>query len=70
MSAGADDYIRRPLEPARAALVRGSAPAGGTLIKYIGSKRLLVPTIVRALTAGRTRTARDLFSGTSRVVHA
>jgi adenine-specific DNA-methyltransferase len=29
-----------------------------------------VPTIVRALTAGRARTALDLFSGTSRVGHA
>ncbi len=40
------------------------------MIKYIGSKRLLVPQIVRALTHDRPRTALDLFSGTSRVGHA
>src|SRR5262245_14454893 len=40
------------------------------LIKYIGSKRLLVPQIVRALMDGAPRTALDLFSGTSRVGHA
>lgn len=41
------------------------------MIKYIGSKRLLVPRIVdiaRALP--RTRSAIDLFSGTARVGHA
>ena len=40
------------------------------MIKYIGSKRLLVPQIVRALVEERPRTALDLFSGTSRVGHA
>ncbi len=41
------------------------------LIKYLGSKRTLVPAIVEAV--GRCREARsviDLFSGTSRVGHA
>lgn len=42
------------------------------MIKYIGSKRLLVPRIVEAVLGGRerARTALDLFSGTSRVGHA
>jgi adenine-specific DNA-methyltransferase len=40
------------------------------LIKYIGSKRLLVPHLVRVLMEGAPRTALDLFSGTSRVGHA
>jgi adenine-specific DNA-methyltransferase len=40
------------------------------LIKYIGSKRLLVPRLVRALLRGSPRSALDLFSGTSRVGHA
>ena len=40
------------------------------LIKYIGSKRLLVPRLVRVLMEGAPRTALDLFSGTSRVGHA
>jgi adenine-specific DNA-methyltransferase len=40
------------------------------LIKYIGSKRLLVPRIVSAVMEGAPRTALDLFSGTSRVGHA
>jgi adenine-specific DNA-methyltransferase len=40
------------------------------LIKYIGSKRLLVPRLVQALMAGAPRSALDLFSGTSRVGHA
>ncbi len=43
------------------------------MIKYIGSKRRLAPTIVRsclALTGGRPGVALDLFSGTSRVGHA
>jgi adenine-specific DNA-methyltransferase len=40
------------------------------LIKYIGSKRLLIPRLVRALVDGAPRTALDLFSGTSRVGHA
>jgi adenine-specific DNA-methyltransferase len=60
-----DDYIRpRPVDPRHA--------AGGTLIKYIGSKRLLVPRIVHAVFGDGEppRTALDLFSGTSRVGHA
>ena len=43
---------------------------GGHLIKYIGSKRLLLPRLLGALMAGAPRTALDLFSGTSRVGHA
>ena len=40
------------------------------MIKYLGSKRLLLPRLVSALTAGGARSALDLFSGTSRVGHA
>jgi len=40
------------------------------VIKYLGSKRLLLPRIVAAVTAGEARTALDLFSGTSRVGQA
>lgn len=41
------------------------------VIKYLGSKRLLVPAIVAAVRAfGDVRTAVDLFSGTSRVARA
>ncbi|MFW6050976.1 MAG: DNA adenine methylase [Myxococcota bacterium] len=40
------------------------------MIKYIGSKRLLLPPIVAGVTALGARTALDLFSGTSRVGHA
>lgn len=41
------------------------------MIKYIGSKRLLVPRIVAAVEACKgARTVIDLFSGTSRVGHA
>lgn len=41
------------------------------MIKYLGSKRVLVPRIVAALTAlPRVRSVLDLFSGTSRVGHA
>ena len=40
------------------------------LIKYIGSKRLLVPRLTTVLMEGAPRTALDLFSGTSRVGHA
>ena len=41
-----------------------------TVIKYLGSKRLLIPHIVRAVLADGARTVLDLFSGTSRVGHA
>lgn len=42
-----------------------------TVIKYIGSKRSLIPVIVEAVRrAGDTRSVIDLFSGTSRVGHA
>jgi len=41
------------------------------MIKYIGSKRKLVDTILRAICAfPRIRTVLDLFSGTARVGHA
>lgn len=41
------------------------------MIKYLGSKRLLVPAILDAVRAvPRARTILDLFSGTSRVGHA
>ncbi len=45
------------------------------LIKYLGSKRLLLPAIVRAVRSASLRTTGaktvlDLFSGTSRVGHA
>jgi adenine-specific DNA-methyltransferase len=41
------------------------------MIKYLGSKRLLVPAIVSAITAlPRVSSVVDLFSGTSRVGHA
>lgn len=41
------------------------------MIKYIGSKRLLVPRIIELTNAlPRTRSAVDLFSGTARVGHA
>ncbi len=41
------------------------------MIKYLGSKRLLVPRIVEVIEAlGAERTVLDLFSGTSRVGHA
>jgi adenine-specific DNA-methyltransferase len=41
------------------------------VIKYIGSKRILVPSIVSAVqSCRRVRTVVDLFSGTSRVGHA
>jgi adenine-specific DNA-methyltransferase len=40
------------------------------VIKYIGSKRLLVPAIVAGVRALGATSAADLFSGTSRVGHA
>lgn len=40
------------------------------LIKYLGSKRLLLPRLVEVISAGGARTALDLFAGTSRVGHA
>lgn len=41
------------------------------MIKYIGSKRVLVPRIVRTVRAfDEVRTVLDLFSGTARVGHA
>jgi adenine-specific DNA-methyltransferase len=40
------------------------------VIKYLGSKRVLVPAIVEGVRAFGARSALDLFSGTSRVGHA
>ncbi len=40
------------------------------MIKYLGSKRLLVDRLVEAIVGEGARTALDLFSGTSRVGHA
>jgi adenine-specific DNA-methyltransferase len=40
------------------------------VIKYLGSKRLLLPAIVETITALGATSAIDLFSGTSRVGHA
>jgi len=41
------------------------------VIKYLGSKRTLIPTILEAVgSIARTGTVLDLFSGTSRVGHA
>ena len=41
------------------------------MIKYLGSKRLLVPLILERVEAlGGARTVLDLFSGTARVAHA
>ncbi len=45
--------------------------AGLAMIKYLGSKRLLLPRIVAAIDAlPEVRTVLDLFSGTARVGHA
>jgi adenine-specific DNA-methyltransferase len=47
------------------------AAARGPVIKYIGSKRTLLPVVLEAVAAvPGTRTVLDLFSGTSRVGHA
>ena len=40
------------------------------MIKYIGSKRRLVPTLTRICAAAEARTALDLFTGTTRVAQA
>ena len=41
------------------------------MIKYLGSKRLLLPTLLPLFeAAGRGASVIDLFSGTSRVGHA
>ena len=40
------------------------------MIKYLGSKRRLVPVLLAMATASRPRTALDLFSGTARVAKA
>ena len=40
------------------------------MIKYLGSKRRLVPALTRACAAARATTALDLFTGTTRVAQA
>jgi adenine-specific DNA-methyltransferase len=40
------------------------------VIKYLGSKRRLVPVLTRICEAARARTALDLFTGTTRVAQA
>ena len=42
----------------------------GRVIKYIGSKRRLVPVLARICQAAGARTALDLFTGTTRVAQA
>ena len=37
------------------------------MIKYLGSKRVLVPVLGEIFAASRARTALDLFTGTTRV---
>lgn len=50
---------------------RESPERSNVMIKYIGSKRLLVPELVNIVTHfPRLRSFTDLFSGTSRVGHA
>ena len=45
----------------------GGTHLGGILIKYLGSKRRLVPVLGDLLAASGARTALDLFTGTTRV---
>ncbi len=45
----------------------GAGRAGDGLIKYLGSKRRLVPVLGRLFEASGARTALDLFTGTTRV---
>src|SRR5947199_4114514 len=40
------------------------------MIKYLGSKRRLVPVLTRLCEAAGARTALDLFTGTTRVAQA
>ena len=47
-------------------VVRGDRP----MIKYIGSKRRLVPVLTQICQASGARTALDLFTGTTRVAQA
>src|SRR5262245_39832774 len=61
---------RRPLLSVRSPSRR--AILARRVIKYLGSKRTLVPAIVEAVAGlrGEPGTVLDLFSGTSRVGHA
>jgi adenine-specific DNA-methyltransferase len=45
-------------------------PADAPLIKYLGSKRRLVPALTELCRASRVQTAVDLFTGTTRVAQA
>ena len=47
-----------------------STPARRRVIKYLGSKRRLVPVLTRLCEAAGARTALDLFTGTTRVAQA
>ena len=40
------------------------------MIKYLGSKRRLVPVLAELAAGARARTALDLFTGTTRVAQA
>ena len=50
-------------------LTRGHVPLP-VVIKYLGSKRRLVPALTSIARASRARTALDLFTGTTRVAQA
>ena len=52
---------------ARDAGIGGAAPYHHAVIKYLGSKRLLVPALGDIAQAVQARTAVDLFTGTTRV---
>lgn len=57
--------------PGRERVLCGTPEGSSPLIKYIGSKRRLLPLIAESVLACEgARTALDLFSGTSRVGHA
>src|SRR5262249_31577981 len=45
-------------------------PRRARMIKYLGSKRRLVPVLARMCEAAGARTALDLFTGTTRVAQA
>ena len=48
----------------------GDRPSHCGVIKYLGSKRRLVPVLTRLCEAADARTALDLFTGTTRVAQA
>ncbi len=53
--------------PARRTPRTGPRPYAARVIKYLGSKRTLVPVLGEIATAVEARTAADLFTGTTRV---